>query len=225
MYPTHDTDFFPKQQPNFLFSFILALIFLLMVQFFSISAFIYNLIIFPFTVIHELSHYFALGCFFPGKEAQIEFHLFDNGIICANVKFEHLPLRLGSVISFLIGPLSVLILSVIGVIALRKYPSSNFGKAGSQFLKFVLLCDIPNLFPIHPPMINAVTDGYAASVYLFQMGYIPFVSTELSILFYAIAAIISFAAFFYLGNTVYFLLQNLKSLILKENRNFQPQFT
>lgn len=225
MYPTHDTDILPKQRPNFSFSFIFALTFLLMVQLFSPFAFIYNLIIFPFTVLHELSHCFALGCFFPGKEAQVEFHLFGNGITSANVKFETLPLCLGSVISLLIGPLSILILSVIGIIALRKYPSLNFGKAGSQFLKFVLLCDIPNLFPIHPPLINAVTDGYAASVYLFQMGYIPFVSTELSLLFYAISAIISFTAFFYLGTTVYFLLQHLKELILKENRSFQPQFT
>lgn len=196
-----------------------------MVQLFSIFTFIYNLIIFPFTVIHELSHCFALGCFFPGKEAHIEFHLLDNGITCATVKFENLPLCLGSVISLLIGSLSILILSVIGIIALRKYPSSNFSKAGSQFLKFVLLCDIPNLFPIHPPLTNAVTDGYAASVHLFQMGIIPFVSTELSLIFYAIASIISFTSFFYLGTTVFFLLQHLKVLILKENRSFQPQFT
>jgi hypothetical protein len=167
----------------------------------------------------------VLNCFFPGKEAQFEFHLFDNGITSANVKFGTLPLCLGSVISLLIGPLSILILSVIGIIAFRKYPSSNFSKVGSQFLKFILLCDIPNLFPIHPPLLNAVTDGFTASVILFQMGYIPFVSTELSLLFYAIAAIISFTAFFYLGTTVYFLLKHLKVSILKQNRSFQPQFT
>ncbi|MFX1516807.1 MAG: hypothetical protein ACFFC6_10880 [Promethearchaeota archaeon] len=201
-----------------------AISFLVIVQVFSVFTIIYNLIIFPFTLIHELSHFFALCCFFPGKEAQIEFHLLDNGITCANVKFESLPLCLGSVISFLAGPLSVVILSVMGIAVLRKFPSSNYSKTCTQFLKFVLLCDIPNLFPIHPPMVNAVTDGYAASVYLFQMGYIPFVSTNLSMLFYVIAAVISFAAFFYLGATVHFLLQQFKGLVLKDNRNYHPQY-
>ncbi|MFX1286310.1 MAG: hypothetical protein ACFFB5_21935 [Promethearchaeota archaeon] len=225
MYLGHDTDILPKQQPNFLFSFIFALTFLLLIQLFSVFALIYNLIIFPFTVIHELNHLLALGCFFPGKEAQVEFHLLDNGITAASVKFENLPICLGSVISFLIGPLSILILTILGIITLQKNPSSDLKMAGNHFLKFILLCDIPNLFPIHPPMINAVTDGYAASVYLFQMGYIPFVSTELSILFYSIAAIISYTAFFFLGTTVYFLIHHLKPLILKDNQGFQPQIS
>ncbi|MFX1546590.1 MAG: hypothetical protein ACFFCU_10360 [Promethearchaeota archaeon] len=181
------------------------------------------MLIFPFTIIHELSHCFALGCFFPGKEAQIEFHLFDNGITYANVKFESLPLCLGSVMSLIIGPLSVLTLCILGIIMLKQYPSSNLSKTTSNFLKFVLLCDFPNLFPIHPPMINAVTDGYAASVYLFQMGVVPFISTELSIILYMTAAIISFTSFFYLGTSVYFLLQHFKVLVLKDERNFHPQ--
>ncbi|UCG03828.1 MAG: hypothetical protein JSW11_07540 [Candidatus Heimdallarchaeota archaeon] len=149
--------------------------------------------------------------------------MFDNGVTCANVKFESLPLSLGSVVSFLVGPFSVVAFSAIGIIALKKFPTSNFRKIGSQFFKFVLLCDIPNLFPIHPPMVNAVTDGYAASVYLFQMGYTPFVSTDLSIFLYSIAAIISFAAFFYLGAAVYFLLQQVKGFVLKDNKSLHPQ--
>ncbi|MFW9903531.1 MAG: hypothetical protein ACFFFH_04300 [Candidatus Thorarchaeota archaeon] len=222
---SHDSDTLTERQPNFLFSFIFAFASLLIIQISIFFTFIYNLIIFPFTVVHELSHCFALYCFFPGKKAQIEFHLLDNGIIGASVKFEHLPICLGSVISLLIGPFSILILAILCSIILRKYPSSDFKSAGNQFLKFVLLCEIPNLFPIHPPMINAITDGYAASVFLFQMGYIPFVSTELSVFFYSIAAIISFAAFFFLGKTVYFLLYHFKLSILKENQGFQPQFS
>ncbi|MFX1506035.1 MAG: hypothetical protein ACFFDC_07960 [Promethearchaeota archaeon] len=223
MYSTYESDVLPKQRSNFLFSFIFTISFLAAVQLFSIFAFFYNLIIFPFTLIHELSHCFALNYFFPGKKAQIEFHLFENGVTCANVKFESLSPCFGAVVSFLAGSLTVITLSVFGIIALRKF-SSDYSRIGSQFLKFVLLCDIPNLFPIHPPMVNAVTDGYAASVYLFQMGYTPFVSTDLSILLYSIAAIISFTAFFYLGATVYYLLLAVKGLVLKENRSFQPQF-
>ncbi|UCE13937.1 MAG: hypothetical protein JSV04_01870 [Candidatus Heimdallarchaeota archaeon] len=223
MQRTDKHDLLTEPKPNSLFSFVFAFSFLLIIQLSPLFVIIYNFLIFPFTLIHEISHCIALRCFFPGNESQIKFHLFDNGISCGNVEFETLPICWGAIISILIGPLMVLIIGLSGIVWTRKHESNSIKKAGNQFFKFLLLCEIPNLFPIHPPLIGAATDGYITTVYLFLMGHTPFVSSELSMLLFGIASIISFTAFYYLGSVVYILLVQSKEKVLSYNRDLWPQ--
>ena len=191
-------------------SFCFAFFVLLLTPNYQILQILINIVVLPFTIIHELFHLSVITLFFPMIESSFDLNLFTSSTtIFAKITIEELPVCWESVVTMLFGTLGVICV-ISGCLSYLKNQTSSHYLALRNFLIFGLLSDIPNLFPIRPSMINAVSDGYSASIMLLRMGFPVYPSLPISALFYGLTAILVFSSFFYLGSAFYHLGFSLK---------------
>ncbi len=163
----------------------------------------FNFLYFPFTLIHELGHLFTISLFLPSLNPHLEFYLFDGEFCCACLITNEFPYCWQSIIVMLAGSVSVMIFTILCNFSLLRMKSEISYNIGRYYFIFGLLADLPNLLPIHPSSLGFITDGFAISTCLCQMGYSPFLSNELSYIFSLISILMILASFFFLGYFFY----------------------
>ena len=196
----------------FSLSFCFAFLVLLLIPNYQILQILINIVVLPFTIIHELFHLSVITLFFPMIESSFDLNLFTSSTtIFAKITIEELPVCWESVVTMLFGTLGVICVISGCLSYFKNNNTSRHYLVLRNFLIFGLLNDIPNLFPINPSMINAVSDGYSILIILLRMGFQTYPSPSISVLFYCLTSIIVFTSFFYLGSALYHLGFMLKS--------------
>ena len=163
---------------------------------------IFNFLYFPFTLIHELGHLLVIKLFLPTLKPQLEFHILDGEFCCACIIDDEFPLCWQSIIAMLAGSFSVIIVVILSIFSFH-HMKSRINNTGKYYLIFGLLADLPNLFPILPTSLGHITDGFAISTYLYQMGYLRLLPTMLSNIFSLFSILMVLASFFFLGSFLY----------------------
>ena len=199
----------------FSFSFSFALIFLVLIPNIHLLQVLANLLVLPFTLVHEIFHFVTFAVFFPTLKFSLHFDLFtDKFPTLGTITLESLPVSWESLVIMLSGTLGVIFVS-LGCFRSLKKQASNQCLVIQNFIIFGLLHDIPNLFPITPSLINAITDGYSISILLLRMGVPVYPSLPICTLFCNLTSIFVFASFFYLGSAVYYLGMSIKTRLSK----------
>ncbi|MFX1516594.1 MAG: hypothetical protein ACFFC6_09815 [Promethearchaeota archaeon] len=181
------------------FTFVLPICILL----FPILTVIFNFLYFPFTLIHELGHLLVITLFLPTLEPQLEFHLLDGEFCCACMIDDEFPLCWQTIIAMLAGSFSVMIFVILSILSLYRMKSRIHYEAGKYYLIFGLFADLPNLLPILPTSLGHITDGFAISTCLYQMGYMLPISSMLSNIFSLFSIVMILTSFFFLGSFLY----------------------
>ena len=182
-----------------LFSTVFTFLLPISVLIFPLLAIIFNIIYFPFTLIHELGHFIAIALFLPALDPQLKFNFFYGEFCCACEVTNEFPQCWQTIIIMLAGSLSVITAVIVVSIVFFRISSGIFFDIGKYYLTFGLLADLPNLLPILPSSLGSVTDGYAISTCLYQMGYSFFISNILSQVFSLISIFMVLSSFFFLG--------------------------
>ncbi|MFX1283692.1 MAG: hypothetical protein ACFFB5_08555 [Promethearchaeota archaeon] len=164
---------------------------------------IFNFLYFPFTLIHELGHLLTTTLFLPNLNPHLEFHQFECEFCCACLTTNEFPYCWQSIIVMLAGSVSVIIFAILCIFSLFRMGSDISYNIGKYYFFFGILADLPNLLPIHPSSLGFITDGFAISTCLCQMGCFPFLSDELSYIFSLISILLVLASFFLLGTFFY----------------------
>ncbi|MFX0013034.1 MAG: hypothetical protein ACFFB2_04335 [Promethearchaeota archaeon] len=175
-------------------------------------AIIFSFLYLPFTLVHELGHLFSISLFLPALSPNLECYFSEGTFCCACVCSHEFPNCWQSIIAMLSGSASVMIFTIFCIITLLRMKSGIFYETGRFYFFFGVLADLPNLFPIFPSSLGFVTDGYAISACLSQMGNPPLISNQLSYFFSLISILIVLTSFFFLGSFLY----HLGELLLNE---------
>jgi len=209
---------------SFTFSLLFAILFPFLMKGFETLAFVFNIIFLPFTLIHELGHYFTILLLFPDQNPHLNLFPFEEGLVSGTVSLSEVDISWISTFLFFIGSGTVIIFVLISIFLVRRKNNSNNNNNSSlieKYLIFGLLFDIPNLFPIFPSN-GIVTDGFRAWINLHVLANFPFPSIQFSYLFIGIASVVTFFSLFYLGSSIYhiftlsvFKLQNHSEFPLK----------
>ena len=193
-------------------SIILASVFALFLPFLlqnsSIISFFFDLIFFPFTLIHELGHYLTAIFFFPGEEPIINIHFTMDGIQCASVILGETSICWKLVIVVTSGSLFI-IFSVLSFLYLLRNRNGELLTSLKCYLIFGLLSDIPNLFPIYPQQ-GMFPDGFRVWLYLHELINLPYPTPQFSMIWQGISSILMIFSFYFLGKSVFHLLSNFK---------------
>lgn len=160
---------------------------------------IFNLLYLPFTIVHEFGHLLVISLLLPSLSPQLEFYLLDGVFCCACLTTNEFPYCWQTIIVMLAGSLSVLLFTIFSCFLLLKMRSGTSYGIGKYYFIFGLFADLPNLFPILPSSLGFITDGFAITACLYQMGYSPLISDKISSLFSLISIIMVLASFFFLG--------------------------
>ncbi|MFX0124014.1 MAG: hypothetical protein ACFFAE_10270 [Candidatus Hodarchaeota archaeon] len=177
---------------------------------------IFNILYFPFTLAHELGHFFVIDLVLPSLNPHLEFRLSNGEFFCACITTNEFPHCWQSIFAMFAGSTSVIILAILGNLSLFRMKSWSFNDTGMYYLTFGLLADLPNLLPILPSSLGFVNDGFAINSYLYQMGYSFSPSNNLSFLFSIISILMVLTSFFFLGLFLSHLGELLVSKIEKE---------
>ncbi|MHA1969630.1 MAG: hypothetical protein ACW964_17760 [Candidatus Hodarchaeales archaeon] len=202
---------------KFIFSFIFAILLLLLNQVISFLGFLNSLLLLPITFLHEFGHYISAIVFLPFCNPQIELDLNEFGLSYAQLSTNGLPICFNSVLVMLAGSSTIILCTVIFLILSRNNHSNSI-TIFRLYLIFGLLSDIPNLFPILPASFGTASDGYSAWIYLYVLINLPFPTLAFSIIWTSIASIVIFTAYYYLGCTFYHSLTILNSSLLIKHK-------
>lgn len=186
---------------SFIFSLLFAILFPILMMGFEAFAFFFNVIFLPFTLIHELGHYFAILLLFPDQNPQLNLFTFEGGLVSGTISLSEVDISWISTFLFFIGSGTVIIFVLISIFLVRRKNNNNSSLL-EKYLIFGLLCDIPNLFPIFPSN-GIITDGFRTWINLHVLANFPFPSIEFSYLFIGIASVVTFFSLFYLGSSIY----------------------
>lgn len=220
MHESEIESFSGAKKARFLFSIIFVFLLPICVLILPIFSIMFNLLFFPFTLIHELGHLCVIALFLPSLDPQLEFHLLGIEFCCACVVDKEFPLCWQTIISMFAGSFSVVIFVILCNFTLFRIRSGIMLDIGKYYLIFGLLSDLPNLLPILPSSLGFVTDGFAINTCLYQMGYPIFFSTNISNVFSFISIFLVLASFFFLGQFLCCIGQVLlEKLSLHETKN------
>lgn len=209
------TSFLKNRRAELLFSSVFAFILPISVVIIPYCMLLFNIIYFPFSLIHELGHLLTTIFLLPSLNPLIKFELVRGELKCICVVYDSFPCCWPSVVSMIAGTSSV-VLAVVGVnFVLSRNLSTTIYVPCKKILGFGLLADLPNAFPISPSNLGSITDGYAAYTYLHQMGYLPLLQSSLSTFFSLISVIIVLVSFYYLGSFLY----HIGLLIIRKYEN------
>ncbi len=193
---------------KFFFSLVFALFVLFFYEVIYFLRFLTDLILLPFTLLHEFGHYFSAILLIPSCNPQIYTNFGDNGVSYAQLSTNGLPICLNSVLVMLAGSF-ILLICILGILFLSRSRKSPPYLILRNFLLFVLLSDLPNLFPILPTYLGALSDGYSAWIYLHVLISLPFPTMEFSVIWSSFASIMIIFSYYCLGLTIYHLITYL----------------
>lgn len=182
--------------------------------------FIICLLVFPFTLLHELGHYFSALLFLPACNPQIQFNLSEFSLSSAQLTTTGLPICFNSLIVLFSGSLTLLFV-IFGFFYFSRKNKSNLLVLIRYYLLFGLLSDLPNLFPILPTSIGALSDGYLIWIYLHVLINLPYPTAVFSIIWTSIASIMIFTAYYYLVSIFFQLINLINQILQKKAKNFQ----
>lgn len=204
MQKDENKSFSSAQKGRILFSIGFTFILPICISLFPLLMVIFNFLYFPFTLIHELGHLLVITIFLPSLDPQLEFHLFDGEFCCACIITDEFPLCWQTIIAMLAGTFSVIIFVILCIFTLFRMKSRiSIYDTGKYYLIFGLLADLPNLLPILPTTSGFITDGFAISTCLYQMGYSLLLSNMLSSIFSLFSILMVLTSFFFLGSFLY----------------------
>ena len=201
MFNRENPSFINNQNVSFLFSFLFAVTLPLLQLSSSLFSIAFNILFFPFTLIHELGHYIIAVLFFPKQNPQIHFHTFKEGLTCGCVTIGGIENSWGSILLLVSGSLAVILTIILSTLIIRR-TSKTTTLYVQKFFLFGLLFDLPNLFPTYPTE-GIVTDGFRMWLVLHDIINLPYPTYQFSLLFTAIATVITFYSIFYLGCFLY----------------------
>ncbi len=190
--------------------FLLAFLFAVILPFLMVSTLIinisFNIIFFPFTVIHEVGHFIVAILLFPEQNPQLKLLTFKEGLKCGCVTLGGLEISWGTIILLLSGSVLVILTVTMGMCILSR-KNNKLNPYIQKYLLFGLLCDLPNLFPTYPSE-GVVTDGFRTWLFLHDLINLPYPTPQFSLIFTAIASVIIFYSSFYLGLFLFEILLN-----------------
>jgi len=186
---------------NFTFSLLFAILFPFLMMGFKTFTFVFNLLFLPFTLIHELGHYFTILLFFPDQNPLLNLFPFEEGLVSGTISLSEVGISWISTFLFFIGSGTVIIFVLASIFLLRR-KNNNKSSLLEKYLIFGFLCDIPNLFPIFPSN-GVLTDGFSTWINLHVLANFPFPTIQFSYLFIGIASVVTFFSLFYLGSFIY----------------------
>ncbi len=181
---------------------------------------ILNVLFLPFTLVHELGHYFSALFFLPNSNPQIKINLNEFSLNFAQLTTSGLPICFNSIIVMFSGSLTLL-LAVFGFYYFSSNKKSHLFVLIRYYLIFGLLADFPNLFPILPTSLGAFSDGYLIWIYLCVLINLPYPTAVFSIIWSSFASIMIFFAYYFLVSTFFQLITCINLIFQGKSKNFQ----
>jgi hypothetical protein len=203
----------------FVFSGLFALLLPISVIIFPFVMPVFNLLFFPFSLLHELGHFSLIMWLSPLLSPQIKFGTIEGELSCMCIIKEGFPCCWSSVISILGGSGSIIIIGMLIFIILPKLKSKKVVDIGRKYIIFGILADLPNLFPILPTSLGSVTDGYIIYTFVHEMGYLPLLPPNLSNFLSLASMITVLISFYFLGSFLY----HIGLLLINEYHSFQTK--